>query len=78
MTFIFVGDKRCKLARIDSNFHEWLEQRTIRQPKELRRLQKFSNEPLFSSFEEGSRYVFNKYLESVSLTKEYKQARRRK
>jgi hypothetical protein len=78
MTFIWVPDKGCKMARIDGAFHNWLEQRTIRQPKALKKMRKISNEPLFGSFEEGSRFVFERYLASCenSLTKEYKARRK--
>lgn len=75
MTFIYVPDKRARIVRIDNNFYTWLNERTIRDKKVLNKVRKTSTEEYFNSFEEGTRHVFNKYLEQKTpglLTKVYK------
>lgn len=74
--FIYVPDARARMVRIDNGMYQWLFERTIRDKAVLRKVQKHSQEPYFSSFEEGSRYVFNEYLNAKSkqnpLTNIYK------
>jgi ABC-type phosphate transport system substrate-binding protein len=40
-------------------------------------MRKLSTEPVFGSFEEGTRFVFTNYMDS-SLTKQYKQVKKEK
>jgi hypothetical protein len=72
--FIYVPDARARMVRIDNGFYQWLTERTIRDKNVLGKVKKHTQEPYFGSFEEGTRFVFNEYINSKtpSLTNIYK------